>query len=189
MDPEDYKKLPISQYEEDNILRELNKLLLGFQQKQLRNNEPIDIPRASTQRRLSPIGESVSSTPPELNNKTVIITQPSSSTNESNPPIKSDVNLLKPPIIPNRQPTPITENTASSRRGRFIVLGSSGECLPVKRNSVTKADNGSNYSSCNSSEEEFHSARQSLDEGEYCSNLDYYILYYNGYALFPLNFL
>lgn len=57
-------------------------------------------------------------------------------------------------------------STETARRGRFIVLGSSGECLPVNR--PAEQDKGTSlYSSCNSSEEEFHSARTSLDEGEY----------------------
>lgn len=164
MDPEDYNKLPISQYEEDNILRELNKLLLGFQQKQLRN-EPIQIKRAPQQRRLSPIGESLSSTPPEIQSN-VLITQPSTTTNKSSSSAKSDSNLLKPPTVPKRKSLTEKEleNSTNLRRGRFIVLGSSGECLPVNRKAVEGA---SLYSSCNSSEDEFHSARTSLDEGKY----------------------
>lgn len=51
----------------------------------------------------------------------------------------------------------------SSRRGRFIVLGSSGECLPVSRQPLGTS---SLYSSCHSTSaasEEFHSACTSLD--------------------------
>lgn len=63
MDADDYTKLPIGQYEEDNILRELNKCLLGFQQKQTKNNENQgqSVPTATYnhRRRLSPIGESI----------------------------------------------------------------------------------------------------------------------------------
>lgn len=58
MDAENYSKLPLSQYEEDNFLRELNKSLLGFRQRSIPPPPP-------TTRRLSPIGESFSSTPPE----------------------------------------------------------------------------------------------------------------------------
>lgn len=58
MDAENYSKLPLSQYEEDNFLRELNKALLGFRQR-------VAPPPPPTTRRLSPIGESFSSTPPE----------------------------------------------------------------------------------------------------------------------------
>lgn len=70
--------------------------------------------------------------------------------------------------------------TASGRRGRFIVLGSSGECLPVNRTiakrqmfakSTNRTDSNSTYSSCNSSdghddvgEEMYFSAKTSFDE-------------------------
>lgn len=58
-----------------------------------------------------------------------------------------------------------TNNEAliNNRRGRFIVLGSSGECLPVKRHPLK--EDSSSYTSCESSEEEFHSAKNSLDDG------------------------
>lgn len=59
MDAENYLQLPISQFEEDNVLRELNKALLAFRQQ-----APAQ-PRQPVTRRLSPIGESFSSTPPE----------------------------------------------------------------------------------------------------------------------------
>lgn len=49
MDAEDYSKLPLGQWEEDNVLRELNKCLLAFQQ------TPMKSPRH--ERRLSPIGK------------------------------------------------------------------------------------------------------------------------------------
>lgn len=60
--------------------------------------------------------------------------------------------------------------TASGRRGRFIVLGSSGECLPVSRGVLSHSGSSSMYSSCDSESEAFHSARCSLDienNGEY----------------------
>lgn len=54
----------------------------------------------------------------------------------------------------------------NNRRGRFIVLGSSGEHLPVTRQAQQES-NSSRFSSCESSEEEFLSAKTSLDdEGE-----------------------
>lgn len=56
------------------------------------------------------------------------------------------------------------EALINNRRGRFIVLGSSGECLPVKRHPLK--EDSSNYTSCESSEGEFHSAKNSLDDGE-----------------------
>lgn len=72
IDPEDYSRLPLSQFEEDNILREMNKSLLGFRQRHIpssptdpvKSESDIDVTVAS--RRLSPIGESFSSTPPEI---------------------------------------------------------------------------------------------------------------------------
>lgn len=59
----------------------------------------------------------------------------------------------------------------NGRRGRFIVLGSSGECLPVSRLNVMDSS-GSLYSSCDEldelgdtdeDDEVFLSARESLD--------------------------
>lgn len=53
MDAEDYSALPLGQFEEDNVLRELNKCLLAFQQTPMKSR---DNPRH--ERRLSPIGKS-----------------------------------------------------------------------------------------------------------------------------------
>jgi poly(ADP-ribose) glycohydrolase len=77
IDAEDYSRLPLAQYEEDNVLRELNKSLLGFRQRKslqipaecstaasLRQDGEGDI--GPSTRRLSPIGESFSSTSPEI---------------------------------------------------------------------------------------------------------------------------
>lgn len=51
MDAEDYSNYPIAQYEEDNILRELNKCLLSFRQNMscplLSNSTNANIPRRS----------------------------------------------------------------------------------------------------------------------------------------------
>lgn len=72
----------------------------------------------------------------------------------------------------------VTGPTAANRRGRFIVLGSSGECLPVNRKSqpatasnpavpLQHCDSNSIYSSCDSDdseEEEYHSARASFED-------------------------
>lgn len=70
MDAENYSRLPLSQYEEDNVLRELNKALLGFRQRAAQGGPGFKPgahqPKA---RRLSPIGESFSSTPPETENQ------------------------------------------------------------------------------------------------------------------------
>lgn len=72
IDPEDYSRLPLTQFEEDNILREMNKSLLGFRQRRVPSSptDPIRTDQPETEiglgsRRLSPIGESFSSTPPE----------------------------------------------------------------------------------------------------------------------------
>jgi poly(ADP-ribose) glycohydrolase len=172
VDADDYKKLPIGQYEEDNILRELNKCLLAFQQKQFQNNETSQNLHQNRQRRLSPIGESIGSTqsdPPVV----PLITQQSCSTNRSGSPtslcdnnnisnnklrvqLEIEKNLQKKGQINN-------ETLINNRRGRFIVLGSSGECLPVTRQPLESSK--SIYSSCESSEEEFVSAKTSLDDG------------------------
>lgn len=71
IDPEDYSRLPLTQFEEDNILREMNKSLLGFRQRHVPSS-PTDPIKTDSEaeiglgsRRLSPIGESFSSTPPE----------------------------------------------------------------------------------------------------------------------------
>lgn len=78
----------------------------------------------------------------------------------------------------------ISGPTASGRRGRFIVLGSSGECLPVNRvvakrqmfaqSSTNRTESNSVYSSCYSSEdndssgdiddETYFSAKTSFDD-------------------------
>lgn len=72
----------------------------------------------------------------------------------------------------------VTGPTAANRRGRFIVLGSSGECLPVNRKSqpatvsnpaapLQHCDSNSIYSSCDSDDsedEEYHSARASFED-------------------------
>ena len=45
IDAEDYSDLPIRQYEEDNVLRELNKCYLGFQQESLQRLPPVGASR------------------------------------------------------------------------------------------------------------------------------------------------
>ena len=51
MDAEDYSALPLGQWEEDNVLRELNKSLLAFQQTPMKGRDT-----QKHERRLSPIG-------------------------------------------------------------------------------------------------------------------------------------
>ncbi|XP_075235452.1 uncharacterized protein LOC142332733 isoform X2 [Lycorma delicatula] len=141
MDAENYSVLPLSQYEEDNLLRELNKSLLGFRQR------PVGIPPPPSTRRLSPIGESFSSTPPELQ--------------EEYQPSKLVCNNKK------------QDNFQIHRK--FILLGSSGECLPISRHQpshlLRMTHSSSQYSSCHSEvqtpPEEFHSARTSIGDGDY----------------------
>lgn len=121
----------------------------------------------------------MSSTPPETN---IIITQPSSSSNKSislSPQQSQQQQQPKKDLLPKPMPMlqssrnvnlSTRENLLNSRRGRFIVLGSSGECLPVNRRPVNIEPQKSLYSSgcsCSSSDDdEFHSAKTSLDEGK-----------------------
>lgn len=65
MDAEDYAIMPLSQLEEDNVLRELNKALLGFRQGKTSGSKYKISSKAPILRRLSPIGESFNSTPRE----------------------------------------------------------------------------------------------------------------------------
>lgn len=64
-----------------------------------------------------------------------------------------------------RPPSPhkvCKDASSTNRRNRFIVLGSSGEVLPVTRKSLGQM---SVYSSCNSqSTDSFHSAKETIDE-------------------------
>lgn len=132
-------------------------------------------PHNIKQRRLSPIGESVSSTPPEITN-VPIITQESCSTNKSDSPALSNSNnnnllcdSVKQELEKERQLVKLSQSgsdiTLNNRRGRFIVLGSSGEHLPVTRTPLERSS--SRFSSCESSEDEFHSAKTSQDDGRY----------------------
>ncbi|XP_072935833.1 uncharacterized protein [Epargyreus clarus] len=173
MDAEDYSALPLSQWEEDNVLRELNKCLLAFQQTPMKSRE-----NQKLERRLSPIGESTSNTPPEVE-ATVMIKQASScstinSYNSRSPsPLNycaATLNLSDPSVEISKRKCWLSPDagTLNNRRGRFIVLGSSGECLPVTRSPALanlEAQEDSLYSSCNSSDDEYHSANDSFDYG------------------------
>ncbi|VVC87956.1 unnamed protein product [Leptidea sinapis] len=172
MDAEDYSSLPIGQWEEDNILRELNKSLLAFQQAPPKSRE-----NYKNERRLSPIGESLSQTPSEVE-ATVMIKQASScstinSLNSRSPSPQNycaaTLNLNDPSVELQKRKCWLSPDggTLNNRRGRFIVLGSSGECLPVTRNSglsTAETQEDSLYSSCNSSDDEYHSANNSFDD-------------------------
>ncbi|KAF5270474.1 hypothetical protein FQA39_LY08352 [Lamprigera yunnana] len=161
-DAENYTQFPVGQFEEDNILRELNKCLLAYQQNYSKNTEvPTNQAQCFRQRRLSPIGESVGSS---IESGIPLVIQHSCSTNTSIPEsTQSDFifNRLKADSLQNSKKTTSNgEGTLNNRRGRFIVLGSSGECLPVNRREPIRK---TPQSSCSSSEE-YHSAKTSLDE-------------------------
>ncbi|XP_075983574.1 uncharacterized protein LOC142981481 isoform X3 [Anticarsia gemmatalis] len=173
MDAEDYSKLPLGQWEEDNVLRELNKCLLAFQQTPMKSREG-----TRHERRLSPIGESCGHTPPEVEASVVIKQASSCSTlNSYNSRSPSPHNYCAATLNLNDPSVELTKKKCwlspdggmlNNRRGRFIVLGSSGECLPVTRSPATLDDmqEDSLYSSCNSSdEEEYHSANETNDYG------------------------
>ncbi|KYM89815.1 Poly(ADP-ribose) glycohydrolase [Atta colombica] len=176
IDPEDYSRLPLTQYEEDNILREMNKSLLGFRQRHMpssptdpiKNELEAEIGLGS--RRLSPIGESFSSTPPEMEGEDKVFTSNNSKTDkqvlrderhklENATEVRSRPNgkSMRPP-----SPHKVCKDASyTNRKNRFIVLGSSGEVLPVTR----QLGQMSVYSSCNSqSTDSFHSAKETIDE-------------------------
>lgn len=198
IDPEDYSRLPLSQFEEDNILREMNKSLLGFRQRRVPNSptDPVkselDPDGAVSSRRLSPIGESFSSTPPETEGEDKALSMSKEGAAKIRPNVikrrekllsilffvsgKSKLNeqskydiLTEVRTRPNgksvRPPSPhkmCKDASCTNRRSRFIVLGSSGEVLPVTRKSLGQM---SVYSSCNSqSTDSFHSAKDIIDE-------------------------
>ncbi|KAK2579661.1 hypothetical protein KPH14_011584 [Odynerus spinipes] len=178
IDPEDYSRLPLTQFEEDNILREMNKSLLGFRQRHVPSSptDPIKTeldPEAGLgARRLSPIGESFSSTPPEIEIENKLY---ETSDNAKEVAITTFTELSKSPsgielrTKPNGKhvratsPRRVCKDTSCmNKKNRFIVLGSSGEVLPVTRKSLGQM---SVYSSCNSqSTDSFHSAKDTMDD-------------------------
>lgn len=174
MDAENYFEFPINQFEEDNVLRELNKCLLTFRQNSTcailesldrSNNLPKLELRSNS--RLSPIGESESTNSPDDVSMKIIIKQASTSTKKSSYDSGRIEDMARRRSWLSPSPTPsglVSGPTASGRRGRFIVLGSSGEHLPVNRKYKLSETSTSQFSSCNSSLEEFHSAKGSIDE-------------------------
>ncbi|XP_012218074.1 uncharacterized protein [Linepithema humile] len=178
IDPEDYSRLPLTQFEEDNILREMNKSLLGFRQRHVPGS-PTDPIKTDSEteiglgsRRLSPIGESFSSTPPETEGEDKVFAASSNSKIDKQPPhdecckLESAAEMrTRPNGKSMRPPSPhkvCKDASCTNRRNRFIVLGSSGEVLPVTRKSLGQM---SVYSSCNSqSTDSFHSAKETIDE-------------------------
>uniref|UniRef100_A0A182PBB0 poly(ADP-ribose) glycohydrolase n=1 Tax=Anopheles epiroticus TaxID=199890 RepID=A0A182PBB0_9DIPT len=206
IDAENYRALPSQQFEEDDILRELNKCLLAFRQNTSCSavlgepNGPTaktgdkrtagpglkldQLETVSSKGRLSPIGERdrEGSTPgsPDVYT-TIFIRQatPNSkrSSSDSNK-LEKDINKRRSWLSPER-PTAhssVCSGTGSNRRGKFIILGSSGECLPVNRHPLRIPDGTAQQqlgltrpdtlSSCGSSQDEFHSAKDSFDEDD-----------------------
>lgn len=169
MDAEDYSHLPVSQFEEDNILREMNKSLLGFRQRHIPSS-PTDPVRAESDsetclsaRRLSPIGESFSSTPPEVDQEVKLLTVNSTGSQTNDTSFNDNCEHTKEVRTRgNGASNPGLTLNCPNRKNRFIVLGSSGEILPVTRKSIGQM---SVYSSCNSqSTDSFHSAKETFDE-------------------------
>lgn len=195
IDAENYRAIPSQQFEEDDILRELNKCLLAFRQNTtcpVVESRPSDKPRPnrleqletnSAKGRLSPIGEKdrEGSTPgsPDVCT-TIFIRQPTPnskrSSSDSNK-LEKDIDKRRSWLSPDRPtqggPSMLNSSTGSTSgvltggpRGRFIILGSSGECLPVNRHPLKIQVRKDSYSSCESSTDEFHSARDSFDEDD-----------------------
>ena len=187
MDAENYKTFPPSQYEEDNCLRELNKCLLAFRQntcapmssKLLRILSNHSHSSRDHRGRLSPIGESfTTSGKSSMDCGTKILIEPVSPTTSTPTTFGSQLDTegtnkrrswLNLPENKSRNQNSVENERASSeekRRGRFIVLGSSGECLPVNRE--TSSITGSfltNYDGESDGEDDvFYSARNSVDD-------------------------
>lgn len=154
IDAENYRNFPPSQYEEDNCLRELNKCLLAFRQntcapmssKLLRILSNHSYSSRDHRGRLSPIGESfTTSGKSSLDCNTKILIEPVSPTTSTPTTFGSQIDMdgtnkrrswlnLPENKVRNQNSTENDKQSSEEkRRGRFIVLGSSGECLPVNR--------------------------------------------------------
>lgn len=187
MDAENYQTFPPSQYEEDNCLRELNKCLLAFRQntcapmssKLLRILSSNSHSSRDHRGRLSPIGESfTTSGKSSMDCGTKILIEPVSPTNSTPTMFGSQVDAegtnkrrswLNLPENKSRSQNSAENDKASSeekRRGRFIVLGSSGECLPVNRENSSRT--GSFLTNLDGEsdgdDDVFYSARNSVDD-------------------------
>lgn len=187
LDAENYRTFPPSQFEEDNCLRELNKCLLAFRQNTcapmsskllriLSNNS-----HNSHRGRLSPIGESFTiSGKSSLDCGTKILIEPVSPTTSTPTTFGSQVDLEGTNKRRSWLNLPENKSVRNSvegdkqtseekRRGRFIVLGSSGECLPVNREySPKNANKAANFFANGDAESDdddvFYSARNSVNE-------------------------
>ena len=171
IDAENYSALPLAQFEEDNILRELNKSFLGFRQRRPAAS-PGDPPKFDLQdesetgpgmRRLSPIGESFSSASPEFEETARRDHKVLSSCTDDSLSKSFESSRIRGNGSSTRAGSPgRSKNSSTTNRNHFIVLGSSGEALPVTRKSLGQT---SHYDSCSSqSTESFHSARETIEE-------------------------
>lgn len=158
MDSESYTDIIVNQFEEDNFLRELNKCFLAFHpnmnefgtaQDYMKDRRARRVPdTVPVARRLSPIGESGKATPMQK----VLIKGAQG----------IDCSAWKAPI---ERRASLARSDKSLRSEKFIILGSSGECLPVNRTSKATAE--SPFSSCETSSdssEEFHSAKETVED-------------------------
>lgn len=187
MDAETYTTFPTSQFEEDNTLRELNKCLLAFRQntcapmssKLLKILSNHSLGSRDQRGRLSPIGESfnTSGRSSRLDCATRIVIEQTSqasspttidSRTEDEDEVNKRRNWLNLPENKGRSQNSVELTSEEKRRGRFIVLGSSGECLPVNRQ-VSKDKTASFFANGSDGEDTddedtFYSARNSLNE-------------------------
>lgn len=189
IDAENYRTFPPSQYEEDNCLRELNKCLLAFRQntcapmssKLLRILSNNSHSSRDHRGRLSPIGESFTkSGKSSLDCGTKILIEPVSPTTSTPTTFGSQLDLegtnkrrswLNLPENKVRSQNSSEMTSEEKRRGRFIVLGSSGECLPVNREFLSKSSNADSFfangdgeASEDDDNDVFYSARNSIQE-------------------------
>lgn len=81
IDAEDYSDLPVRQYEEDNVLRELNKAYLAFRQHYPQAAAPT--PGADGKQRLAPVGASRDSSPTASDPRDAAPWQPAAHGNKS----------------------------------------------------------------------------------------------------------
>lgn len=169
MDAEDYSHLIVDQFEEDNFLRELNKCLLTFlpnmndftsvqeYMKTRRARRLTDAAPPTVLRRLSPIGERRT---PQARSQ--ILIQGASSSTPTCDSVDTDSEL----VIQERPSWLSARPVLTPGQGKFIVLGSSGECLPVNRDK-SRSVSCDPFASCETSSEsseEFHSARESVED-------------------------
>lgn len=174
MDAEDYTHMLIDQFEEDNFLRELNKCFLTYHpnmsefvtvqdyMKDRRCRRAAEVASVlPVTRRLSPIGERTTPL-----SQSILINGASTSTPRSSIDTDSELVIQERPSWLSVKPRTAQLNNGP---GKFIVLGSSGECLPVNRQSRAGSEALEVFSSCETSSEsseEFHSAKESVDDEE-----------------------